>query len=182
MKGINTVAIACLLFFMGTLNGTSQSENNQILSEVENPGQHEVFELVSKDKNLSTFAVLAVLSGLYNSQADLDGYTLLIPTNDAFKDMTIERFNELTDPKNKSELVKFIKYHTLPEKQMAMDFKDNMVITTDSSDEISVSKDEYDNVFIGGAKVIKANIEASNGVVHVVNGVIDPNVSLAMVD
>jgi uncharacterized surface protein with fasciclin (FAS1) repeats len=61
-------------------------------------------------------------------------------------------------------------------------FKNSQVITSPSPDEISVSKDSYDNVFIGGAKIIRSNIEASNGVIHIVNDVIVPNRSIFFVD
>lgn len=78
-----------------------------------------------------------------------DAITLFVPTNSAFDDMTQERYTHLTNPDNKTDLIKFIQYHIMPTKHMESAFEDNQVITTAAEDEITVSKDIYDNVFIG---------------------------------
>ncbi|WP_373516209.1 fasciclin domain-containing protein [Pricia sp.] len=164
---------AALIFF--NFSASAQSSNDAILSKVESPKKYTTFQLISMDKELSTFANLVILSGLAQSMQMTDGHTLFVPTNDAFNDMTIERFTELTDPKNSTELVAFVKHHVMPTKQMMVAFDDGQVITTPDENEIAVDQDSYDNVFISGSKIIKSDIAASNGVIHIVNGVIDPS-------
>lgn len=170
-------ALAVTLIFF-SFTATAQSTTDGILSKVKNTKNYNVFQLVSMDKELSTFANLVVLSGLATSMKLTDEITLFAPTNAAFDDMTIERYTYLTNPDNTVDLIKFIKHQILPKKHMKYDFKDNQVITTQGADEITVSTDGFDNVFISGSKIIKADIEASNGVIQIVNGVIDPNASL----
>lgn len=148
---------------------SAQSSNMQILNQVNNPNLYKTIDLAHMDRNLSTFTNLVVLSGLSTSMHMTDAHTLFIPTNDAFRDMTIERFAELTNPKNKPELIAFVKRHYLPSTVLSNEFKDSQVISTGNNEEITVAADNYGNVFIGGAKIIKPDIKALNGTVHIVN-------------
>jgi len=173
----NTFALVTL-FSLLSFTATAQWDGNKVFSAVDNTKNFTTLELASMDKNLSTFVHLVNLSGLAPSMLLSDAHTLFIPTNDSFRDMTIERFAELTNPKNKVELMKFVQYHILPNEHMKGDFKESQVITDAENKEISVSTDVYGNVFISGAKIIKPDIEASNGVIHVVNDYIDANLSL----
>lgn len=174
MKTTQFFAMAAALIFF-SFTATAQSYNDGILSKVESPKNYTTFQLISMDKDLSSFANMVLLSGLAQSMKMTDGHTLFVPTNQAFNDMTIERFTHLTNPKNSTDLIAFVKHHVMPTKQMKFAFEDGQVITTPDEKEITVDQDSYDNVFISGSKIIKSDIEASNGVIHIVNGVIDPN-------
>lgn len=167
-------ALAAALFFFN-FTASAQSYNDGILSKVESPKNYTTFQLITMDKDLSTFANMVLLSGLAKSMQLTDGHTLFVPTNQAFNDMTIERFTHLTNPKNSTDLTAFVKHHVMPTKQMKSAFEDSQVITTPDENEITVEEDTYDNVFISGSKIITSDIEASNGVIHIVNGVIDPS-------
>ncbi|UZO80397.1 fasciclin domain-containing protein [Aquimarina sp. ERC-38] len=162
---------------LSSLSVNAQDKEDIILSKVEDSKMYKTIELAQMDRNLSTFVNLVALSGLETSMYMTDDHTLFIPTNEAFYDMTIEEFANLTNPKNRVELVKFIKYHVLPNKRMASEFETRQVISTEEDEEISVSADD-NLVYIGGAQVIKSDIEASNGIVHIVNAVIKPTVSV----
>lgn len=177
----NLVAMA-LTFLVFSFTTSAQWDGDKVFKTVSDTKNYTTLELASMDKNLSTFVNLVRLSGLAPSMLLTDEHTVFIPTNDAFRDISIARFSELADPKNKSQLITFIQYHFMPNKHMQFAFKDSQVITSPSPDEISVSKDSYDNVFIGGAKIIRSDIEASNGVIHIVNDVIVPNRSIFFVD
>lgn len=181
-KRITTFCTLALMLIFFSFTATAQSTTDGILTKVKNSKNHNVFQLVSMDKELSTFANLVVLSGLATSMKLTDDITLFAPTNAAFDEMTIERYTHLTNPKNQVDLINFVKHHIMPTKQMKSAFEDGQVITTPAEDEITVTEDIYDNIFISGSKIIKANIEASNGVIHIVNGVIDPNASLIGID
>jgi len=170
-----TLATA-LIFVSFTVN--AQSNNDEILGNVESPKDYTTFQLISMDKDLSTFANLVVLSGLAESMQMTDGHTIFVPTNEAFDEMSIERFTELTNPKNTTELMAFVKHHFMPTKQMLSAFEDGQVITTPDENQITVDQSSYDDVYISGSKIIKSDIEASNGVIHIVNGVIDPSIDI----
>ena len=149
--------------------------SNEVLNKIENSENYDTFELAHMDKDISTFINLVALSGLESSLLMLDAHTAFIPTNDAFKQMNVDEYLHLTNPKNKSDLARFVKYHFLPEKVMKDEFKDTQVIDAEGWDDIFVTVDEpYQTVYIGGARIIKDDIETENGVIHIVDRVITP--------
>ena len=174
--------------FLGAMliafTGFSQSDNDEILGNVENPSKYTMIQLAQMDRDLSTFMNLVALSDLGASWKLADGeFTAMIPTNDAFDEMEIERWNHLTNPENRADLIRFVKYHFIPKKVMKNDLEDNMIIDTGVDEQIAISLDDtFGTAFIGGAKVIKADVEASDGVIHIVNGIVQPNTDFMMIN
>ncbi|MDT0645288.1 fasciclin domain-containing protein [Zunongwangia sp. F260] len=136
---------------------------------------YDLMTLVGMDQNLSTFAALAKLANV-DMKLDYTGpVTMFIPTNEAFQKMPLEKFNMLTDPSNRAQLGRFIQRHTLPNKVSAVNFNSSQAIETASEEEITVDTEAGGSLItIGGAQVIKSDIEASNGIIHVVNSVVEP--------
>ncbi|MFT5252222.1 MAG: putative surface protein with fasciclin (FAS1) repeats [Flavobacteriales bacterium] len=146
-----------------------------ILSGVDNTSEYKTIELINMDKDLSTFANLLTLSGLSVSLAlTTEPHTLLVPTNEAFSKMSIKRFVELTNPKNKTELVLFMNDHFLSKKYTSYEFKHADIISNGNNTRINIYKDDYYLSF-GGAKVIQADIKSKNGMIFIVDGFIEPS-------
>jgi uncharacterized surface protein with fasciclin (FAS1) repeats len=146
-----------------------------ILSGVDNTSEYKTIELINMDKDLSTFANLLTLSGLSVSLAlTTEPHTLLVPTNEAFSKMSIKRFVELTNPKNKTELVLFMNDHFLSKKYTSYEFKHADIISNGNNTKINIYKDDYYLSF-GGAKVIQADIKSKNGMIFIVDGFIEPS-------
>jgi uncharacterized surface protein with fasciclin (FAS1) repeats len=161
-----------LLLFNFTVTAQGSSE---ILNTIENSENYDTFELAHMDKDISTFINLVALSGLESSLLMLESHTAFIPTNDAFKQMNVDEYLHLTNPKNKADLTRFVKYHFLPEKVSIDEFKDTQIIDAKGWDDISITVDEdYQTVYVGGARIIKENIETENGIIHIVDRVITP--------
>ncbi|WP_373058940.1 fasciclin domain-containing protein [Zunongwangia sp. H14] len=136
---------------------------------------YDIISLVGMDKNLSTFAALAKMANI-DMKLDFTGpVTVFAPTNQAFQDMPLEKFNMLTDPSNKAQLARFIQRHILPSKVNAVDFNSSQAIETSSEEEITIDTEMSGNViYVGGAEVVKSDIDAKNGIIHVVNSVVEP--------
>ena len=161
--------------------------NNEIsyadmFENVENTESYNILDLARMDENLSTFVRLVELSGLDASLMMVDnvtegeGVTVFIPTNEAFKQMPEERFEYLIAPENRTALVQVVKQHILPTEVPSIQFNSSQIIETEGENEIPITTDNAGNlVFIGGAQIVKPDIEASNGIIHVVNGVIEPS-------
>ena len=146
-----------------------------ILNVVDNTSEYKTIELINMDKDLSTFANLLTLSGLNMSLAlTTEPHTLLIPTNNAFTKMSIKRFAELTNPKNRAGLTKFMSDHFLSKKYTSREFKNADVISTGNNTKIQIYQDDYYLSF-GGAKVIQADIKSKNGMIFIVDGFIEPS-------
>ena len=100
---------------------------------------------------------------------------MLAPTDEAFAklpDGTVER---LLKPENKDKLVAILKYHVIPGKAMAADVVklDGKDVKTVEGSTVKVAVNDG-KVTINGAKVVKTDIECTNGVIHVIDTVILP--------
>lgn len=69
---------------------------------------------------------------------------------------------------------KFIRRHILPTEVPSIQFKDNQIIETASEEEITIGTGIGDVIYVGGANIVKADIQASNGIIHIVDAVIEP--------
>jgi uncharacterized surface protein with fasciclin (FAS1) repeats len=98
-------------------------------------------------------------------------YTVFAPTNDAFAKLPEGTVESLLMPENKEKLKKILLYHVYSGKVMSEDVS-TMSVEMLSGDMASL--DASDGVMIEGAKVIKADIEGKNGVIHVIDMVILP--------
>ena len=128
----------------------------------------------------------AVAAGLFETlvtavaAADLvdvlkgDGpFTVFAPVDAAFKALPAGTVESLLKPENKSKLAGILTYHVLSGKVMSSDIigkKLEVSMVNGSIAEI----DATDGVKIAGANIIQADIETSNGVIHVIDAVILP--------
>jgi len=100
-------------------------------------------------------------------------FTVFAPVDAAFKALPAGTVESLLKPENKSKLAGILTYHVLSGKVMSSDIigkKLEVTMVNGSSAEI----DATDGVKIAGANVIQADIETSNGVIHVIDAVILP--------
>jgi uncharacterized surface protein with fasciclin (FAS1) repeats len=100
-------------------------------------------------------------------------FTVFAPTDEAFAKLPKGAVASLLMPENKDKLVAILTYHVLPGKVMSADIagKRLEVATVEGS---TVSIDATSGVKIDDANVVAADIEASNGVIHVIDTVILP--------
>lgn len=164
--------------------GTTETERlsneevayEDIFENVENTEQYDVLTLLQMDPNFSTFTELLQRSGLEASLQMAEPVTLLAPTNEAFDEMDRGQYESLTNPENTTELVQFVQQHILPSKVYQEGFNTTQVISTRGEGQIEVdTRMNGEEVYIGGAQIMVPNVEASNGVIHVMNGVITPS-------
>jgi len=100
-------------------------------------------------------------------------FTVFAPTDAAFAALPEGTVEELLKPENKDRLVAVLTYHVVPGKVMSADIagKELEAETVQGS---TVAIDATDGVTVDGANVVTADIEASNGVIHVIDAVILP--------
>lgn len=148
-------------------------------SYFENAGDtenQEMLSLIGTDENFSTFANLARTSGLDLKLNFTGPVTLFVPTNEAFEEMPRDQYNSLVDPANRAELSRFLQRHILPTKVYESQFNTLQVIETAVEEEIPVTTGAQGTIiYIGGAQIIQSDIETSDGIVHIVNSVIEPS-------
>ena len=100
-------------------------------------------------------------------------FTVFAPTDEAFAKLPEGTVEDLLKPENKDKLVAVLTYHVVPGKIMSSDIagKSTEVETVQGS---KLAVDAMDGVKVDAAEVIKADIETSNGVIHVIDTVVLP--------
>lgn len=99
-------------------------------------------------------------------------YTVFAPSDEAFAKLPKGTVEDLLKPENKEKLGKILAYHVVKGKVMAADVKTMMAKTANGA-ELDV-KVKDDTVMVNDAKVVKADVAASNGVIHVIDKVLMP--------
>jgi len=121
----------------------------------------------------NTLVAAVKAAGLVDTLKGEGPFTVFAPTDEAFAKLPAGTVESLLKPENKSKLQSILTYHVVPGKVMAND-----VVKLDSAKTVqgqSVSIRTTDGgVLVNGAKVVKADIETSNGVIHVIDTVILP--------
>ena len=131
-----------------------------------------IVELAVGTESLSTLVTAVKAAGLVETLAGEGPFTVFAPTNDAFAALPAGVLEDLLKPENKQSLIAVLTYHVVGAKVMSTDLSDGQTAATVQGEEIEVNL--QDGVKISGAKVTMADIEASNGVVHVIDQVILP--------
>ncbi len=100
-------------------------------------------------------------------------FTVFAPTDEAFAKLPEGTVDDLLKPENKDKLVAILTYHVVPGKIMSGDIagKTADVETVQGS---TLAVDAMDGVKVDAANVISADIETSNGVIHVIDTVVLP--------
>jgi len=119
-----------------------------------------------------TLAAAVTVADLVETLQGDGPFTVFAPTDAAFAEIQSE-VDKLLQPENKSKLAKILTYHVVSGETMAADLKDGQELTTVQGGKLHVAiKDGQ--VTVGGAYVITADIETSNGVIHVIDTVLLP--------
>jgi len=131
-----------------------------------------IVEIASGNEDFSTLVAAVVAAGLAETLSGDGPFTVFAPTNEAFAKLPAGTVDELLKTENKEKLAGILTYHVLAGKVMSKDLSDGQKAETVNGQEITVTME--DGVKIETATVITADLEASNGVIHVIDSVIMP--------
>ena len=127
--------------------------------------------------NFSTLAKALTAAGLIDTLKGNGPFTVFAPTDEAFAKLPQQTLSDLLKPENKEKLTAILTYHVVPGKVTASQVANiSQAITVQGQ---SLKVDTNDGVKINDAKVIAADIEASNGVIHVIDSVLLPSAAAA---
>jgi uncharacterized surface protein with fasciclin (FAS1) repeats len=101
-------------------------------------------------------------------------FTVFAPTDEAFARLPAGTLESLLKPENKARLQRILTHHVVPGKVMAADVVKLQTAKTVSGDTLAVVS-RNGGVTVGNARVVKTDIPASNGVIHVIDTVILPS-------
>lgn len=161
MKFIKRLSGVFALIFALLLSTNIQAQDSDIV------------DLAVQTDELSTLVTAVKAAGLVETLQSDGPFTVFAPTNEAFEALPDGVLEMLLKPENKDKLTAVLTYHVVPAKVMSGDLEDGMMAETVQGSKAEVSL-EYGKAKIDGATVKMADINASNGVVHVINAVILP--------
>jgi uncharacterized surface protein with fasciclin (FAS1) repeats len=180
MKKLNYLFAFGLLFTFACGGGSSTTEETASASEEmmveEAPAVEEapndIVSLAVGTDALSTLVAAVKAADLVSTLQGDGPFTVFAPTNEAFAALPEGTLESLLKPENKDQLVAILTYHVVAGKVMSTDLSDGMKAATVNGAEITITT--ADGAKVNGANVVTADVEASNGVVHVIDAVILP--------
>jgi len=135
--------------------------------------QPNIVQLAAKTPQLSTLVSLVKQAGLVGALSGKTKLTVFAPTNAAFAKVPKATLAKLA--KNKALLVKVLEYHVLPGVVPA-----SKVVKLKSAKTLEGARVYFSvrggKAYVNKAQIIKTDIRASNGIVHLINGVLIPPV------
>ena len=120
--------------------------------------------------SFKTLVAAVQQAGLVDTLKGAGPFTVFAPTDEAFAKIPKAQLDALL--KDKAALTKVLTYHVVPGKVMASDVKAGKVATVEGE---SLTLGTQGGVSVDQAKVVKADIVADNGVIHVIDSVLIPN-------
>jgi len=130
-----------------------------------------IVDIASTTEGFSTLVAAVTAVGLGETRQGTGPFTVFAPNDAAFAALPAGVLDALLLPENKDVLAKILKYHVVSGKVLAADVKDGDVATVEGQ---NVTLSTAGGVTVNGAKVIQADVMASNGVIHVIDAVILP--------
>ncbi|WP_306111973.1 MULTISPECIES: fasciclin domain-containing protein [Roseovarius] len=132
----------------------------------------DIVDTATEAGDFSTLLAAAEAAGLVETLKGDGPFTVFAPTDDAFAALPEGTVDTLLMPENRDQLTSILTYHVVPGKVMSGDLSDGMTAETVQGSEVTIGTEG--GVTVNDANVVTADIEASNGVIHVIDGVIMP--------
>lgn len=133
--------------------------------------QMDIVDTAADAGQFTTLVSAVEAAGLVETLKGEGPFTVFAPTDEAFSALG-DTVDELLQPENEERLTNILTYHVVPGKVMSSDLEDGMTAETVAGPELSFSVG--DAVTVNGATVVSADVEASNGVIHVIDEVLIP--------
>ncbi len=155
--------------------GSSSDEATPAASPTPSPSMaaNDIVDTAVAAGDFTTLVTAVTAAGLVETLKGEGPYTVFAPTDAAFAAVPKETLDALlADPKG--ALTDVLTYHVASGKVMASDLSDGMMIDTVNGAQLEVKINADGTVMIGDATVTTADIETSNGVIHVIDTVLIP--------
>ena len=123
--------------------------------------------------SFNTLVAAVKAAGLVDTLKGTGPFTVFAPTDEAFAKLPSGTVESLLKPENKKQLVAILTYHVVPGEVMSKDIAGKKIMAK-SVEGSEISVDATNGVKVDNAYVVQADIQASNGVIHVIDAVIMP--------
>ncbi|MEY2995218.1 MAG: hypothetical protein RLZ86_33 [Actinomycetota bacterium] len=168
MKKVSVTIVAGLLAVLAACGDDESTATTTAAATVE---AGDIVAVASGAGSFSTLVAAVQAADLVGTLQSDGPFTVFAPTDDAFAALPAGVLDALLLPENKDVLVKILTYHVVAGKVMAADVTAGDVATVEGQ---TIALGTDGGVTVNGANVVTADVEASNGVIHVIDAVILP--------
>lgn len=163
-KSVLALFVLALVFAVGTMNAQADKHDKS---------DKDIVVVATEAGSFNTLVAAVQAAGLVETLQGEGPFTVFAPTDEAFAKLPDGTVESLLLPENKEKLVAILTYHVVPGKVTAADVVKVKEAPTVNGKNIPVAVDG-DTVKVGDATVVKADVMASNGVIHVIDTVLIP--------
>ena len=180
-----TLAASVLLFAMACNNGEQQNSTAAATTTDNNASQtgqsgvkddvsaKNVVQVAVGSKDHTTLVAAVKAAELVDVLSNAGPFTVFAPTNAAFDKLPAGTVDGLLKPEKKDDLTDILQYHVSVGVFKPEMFQDGQVIGQVNGGNITITK-KADGIYVNGTAKIVASIPASNGIIHVIDGVLLP--------
>ena len=168
MKKFLTAFLGTSLLFMGSYGFAKMSFDSEPQAET----SANIVAMVAESSDFSILAEALEAADLLETLSGEGPYTVFAPTNEAFEMLPEGTMDFLLQPDNLEMLTAILTYHVVPGKITSEDFETGPVETVNGADLTIVETQEGVNV--GAGEVKETDIEAANGIIHIIDTVVLP--------
>lgn len=144
-----------------------------VIDQVILPASDSIPATAIKAGNFKTLVAAAKAAGLVDALSGKGPFTVFAPTDDAFAKLPEGTVATLLKPENKGKLASILKYHVVPGRVYSSDALSAGKASTLQGDSIKISVNGK-SAMVNDAKLVATDLDASNGVIHVIDSVILP--------
>lgn len=169
-------ALACNSGDQQTASATTSSDNTPSVGQSgvkDDQSAKNVVQIAVGSKDHTTLVAAIKAAQLVDALSNAGPFTVFAPTNAAFDKLPAGTVEGLLKPEKKDDLTDILQYHVSVGVFKADMFQDGQVLGQVNGGNITITKKEG-KIFVNGTAEIIASILASNGIVHVINGVLLP--------
>ena len=135
---------------------------------------HDIVDTAIAAGSFKTLVAAVTAADLGATLKGTGPFTVFAPSDDAFAKLPPGTVESLVKPENKAKLISILTLHVMSGKVMAKDVVGQKLTPASVQGEL-LHVDGTDGVTVNRAKVISADIECTNGVIHVIDTVMMPN-------
>jgi uncharacterized surface protein with fasciclin (FAS1) repeats len=160
---LNTVTLGIAVVTLMLSAGTQAQQDNK-----------DIVETAMAAGSFKTLAKALQAADLVDTLKGQGPFTVFAPTDEAFAKLPAGTLNDLLKAENKQKLQRILTYHVVPGRVSSADVVKLRTAKAVSGDTIDINANGG-SVMVDSARVVKADVQASNGVIHVIDSVILPD-------
>jgi len=170
MKTYSMIKTAMLTAALVTASACSTMDN---VAEKVGMKSGDIVDTAVAAGSFNTLVAAVEAAGLVDTLKGEGPFTVFAPTDEAFAALPAGTVESLLEPANEDKLQAILTYHVIPGKVLAADIA-GKTMSVDTVNGQAIQIDATNGVMINDATVTTADVEASNGVIHVIDKVLLP--------